>query len=189
MAITEAPQVNGVALPPAGTYRLDPDHTAIEFVARHMLSKVRGRFTDFSGTIEVAERPEDSSVAVTIVADSVQTNSEQRDQHLRSKDFFGTDEHPELRFESTAIRIGSGNDFELEGELTIRGITKPITLEGTFEGFGTDPWGGTVLFASARAAVERADWDLTWNVAVETGGWLVGKTVDLELNVEAKLEQ
>jgi polyisoprenoid-binding protein YceI len=181
------PEIDGISLPPAGKYELDPAHTEISFVARHMLTKVRGRFTEFDGVIEVAERPEDSSVNVEVKTASVQTNTQQRDDHLRSADFFESEEYPVMTFRSTGVRRIGGSNFELDGDLTIRDVTKPITLQGEFHGWGKDPLENTKIFAEARATVEREDWDLTWNVAVETGGFLVSKTIDIVIDVEAAL--
>ena len=179
-------EIDVVSVPPAGTYELDPSHTEVGFVARHMLTKVRGRFTEFSGTIEVGETPEESSVEVEVKTDSVQTNFQQRDDHLRSADFFETDAHPVMTFRSTAIRHTGGSSFELDGDLTIRDVTKPITFEGEFLGWGKDPYENTFFSAEAKTTVEREDWDLTWNMAVETGGFLVSKKVDLVIDVEAR---
>jgi polyisoprenoid-binding protein YceI len=181
-------EINGIALPPAGTYVFDKSHTSIGFVARHMISKVRGRFTAFDGTVRVGESVEDSTVRVEIQAASVSTDSEMRDDHLRGDDFFRTEEHPTITFVSTGIRVGDGNAFELDGELTINGITRPLTLQAAFNGTGPGMQGGTLAAFSASATVERADWDLTWNMAVETGGLLVGKTVDLVIDAELLLE-
>src|SRR5687768_7622799 len=128
----EARDIDGVSIPPAGKYELDVSHTEVGFVARHMLTKVRGRFTEFSGTIEVGDTPETSSVEVEVKTDSVQTNFQQRDDHLRSADFFETEAHPVMTFRSTAIRHTGGTSFEIDGDLTIRDVTKPITLEGEF---------------------------------------------------------
>ncbi len=178
-------EIRDVSIPPAGTYELDASHTEVGFVARHMLTKTRGRFTEFSGTIEVGDTPESSSVQVEVKTDSVQTNFEQRDNHLKSADFFESDEYPVMSFRSTAIRHTGDSSFELDGDLTIKDVTKPITLKGEFNGWGKDPFDNTKIFAEASATVEREDWDLTWNVAVETGGLLVGKKVDIVIDVEA----
>jgi polyisoprenoid-binding protein YceI len=186
MSTTER-TLHGASLPPAGTYQLDITHTAVEFVARHMLSKVRGRFTEFSGTIEVADDPTASTVHVEIQAASITTNTEMRDNHLKSGDFLQIEDHPTLTFDSTAIRIGEGSAFELDGNLTIKAISKPVTLHGEFLGWGPDMQGKAMLAASAKTTIEREDWDMTWNVAVETGGVLVGKKVDIEIELEATL--
>ena len=182
----EAREIDGVSIPPAGKYELDTSHTEVGFVARHMLTKVRGRFTEFSGTIEVGDTPATSSVEIEVKTASVQTNFEQRDAHLNSADFFETDEYPVMTFHSTAIRHTGGSNFELDGDLTIRDITKQITLTGEFLGWGKDPYENTFFGAEAKATVEREDWDLTWNMAVETGGFLVSKKVDLVIDLEAK---
>jgi polyisoprenoid-binding protein YceI len=178
--------VEGIEAPPAGKWELDGAHTSVGFVARHMLTKVRGRFTDFSGWIEVGERPEDSRVQVEVRTDSVQTNQEQRDEHMRSGDFFLADEYPVMTFTSTAFRPIGGTGFELDGDLTIRGITRPITLSGEFLGWGPSIDETPILSATASATANREDWGLTWNMVVETGGFLVGKKVDIEIDVEAR---
>jgi polyisoprenoid-binding protein YceI len=175
----------GVSLPPEGTYAIDTGHSSVEFVARHMLTKVRGRFTDFGGEVIVAERPEDSRVDVRIDAASVTTDNEQRDQHLHTSDFFETDAHPKMSFATTAFRPTGGTAFELEGDLTIKGTTRSVTLKGDFLGWGKDAWGNDRLFAEAKTRVNREDWGLLWNMAVELTGVLVAKEVDLEITVQA----
>jgi polyisoprenoid-binding protein YceI len=179
-------EIDGVELPPVGKYELDASHTEVGFVARHMLTKIRGRFTEFEGTIEVGETPDTSSVQVEIKTGSVQTNFGQRDDHLKSADFFEIDEYPVITFRSTAIRHTGGAGFELDGDLTVRDITRSITLTGEYLGTGVDPFGNSYFSAEAQTTVEREDWDLTWNMALETGGVLVGKKVDLVIGVEAK---
>ena len=149
-------EVEGMELPVAGTYALDVSHTSVEFVARHMLTKVRGRFTEFSGQIEVAERPEDSSVSVEIATASVQTDTGKRDEHLKSGDFFLIEEYPTITFTSTAVRRTGGTSFELDGDLTIKDVTKPVTLIGEFLGAGPGMDGETpMLAASARTTIDR----------------------------------
>jgi polyisoprenoid-binding protein YceI len=175
----------GVSIPPAGTYQIDPAHTTVEFVARHMLSKVRGSFRDFSGTITVSDAPEDSGIEVEVDTASVTTGSEQRDQHLHSSDFFEVETHPKMTFTSTAFRPTGGTEFEVDGELTVKGATRPVTLKGEFLGWGKDAWGNDRLFAEAKTRVNREDWGLLWNMAVELTGVLVGKDVDLEIQVQA----
>jgi polyisoprenoid-binding protein YceI len=175
----------GVSIPPAGTYQLDAVHTVVGFVARHMLSKVRGQFTEFSGTIEVGDSPEDSHVEVEVKTGSITTHTEKRDQHLMSSDFFEIEKHPVLTFKSTTVRPTGGTSFELDGDLTIKDITRPVVLSGEFLGWGPNMQGEPMLAASAKTTIDREDWDMTWNMAVETGGFLVGKKVDLEIEVEA----
>ena len=121
-------QVNGVELPPAGTYVFDPAHTTVEFIGTHIFTKTRGRFTDSEGSIVIGDRPEESSVDVRIKASSLQSNSDMRDEHLKSPDFLNVEEYPQIRFTSTGIRVGEGSAFELDGDLTIKDITRPVTL-------------------------------------------------------------
>jgi polyisoprenoid-binding protein YceI len=178
-------EYRGVSIPPSGTYDLDVVHTVVGFVARHMLSKVRGQFTEFTGTIEVGDSPEDSSVDVEVKTGSITTHNEKRDQHLMSDDFLEIEKHPMLTFKSTAVRSTGGTSFELDGDLTIKDIARPVTLSGEFLGWGPDMDGKPMFAASAKTTIDREDWDMTWNMAVETGGFLVGKKVDLEIELEA----
>src|SRR5437870_299867 len=178
-------EFQGGSTPPVGTYKLDPTHTVVGFVARHMLSKVRGQFTEFTGTIEVGDSPEDSHVEVEVKTGSITTHTEMRDQHLMNGDFLDVDKHPVLGFTSTAVRSTGGTSFELDGDLTIKDITRPVTLSGEFLGWGPNMEGQPMLAASAKTTIDREDWGMTWNMAVETGGFLVGKKVDLELELEA----
>lgn len=180
-----AREVDGITPPGPGKYELDQAHTAIEFVARHILTKVRGRFTDFAGWIDVAETPEASGVHVEIKTASIQTNVEQRDEHLKSDDFLNVEKWPVMTFDSTAFRRTGGTSFELEGELTIRDVTRPVTLRGEYLGTETNPYGKTVLAATARTTLKREDWNVSWNMVLETGGFLVSQEIDLEIEVEA----
>ena len=170
------------------TWTLDPTHTTIEFVAKHMMiTTVKGRFAEFAGTIVADEaRLEDSTVEVTMQAASLDTRSEQRDAHLRSPDFLDVEQYPEVTFRSTGLR-GTKESFKLTGDLTIRGVTRPITLDVTFEGEGKDPWGGTRASFSAKGKFDRRDFGLTWNVALETGGILVSN--EIKINIEAQVVQ
>ena len=186
-SIVENRSINGIELPPAGAYAFDKDHTTLGFVARHMLSKVHGRFTEFDGEVRVGDTIEDSSVTLEIKTASIQTDNEQRDGHLRGDDFLDVENFPNLTFASTALRVGSGSSFELDGRLTIRDVTRPVTLEGEFLGHGPGMQGGTLAAFSAHTTIDREDWDLTWNMAVETGGWLVSKKIDIVIDIEAKL--
>ena len=174
-------------MPPAGKYELDVTHTVVGFVARHMLSKVHGQFTEFGGTIEIGDTPEDSRVEVEVKTNSVTTHTDKRDEHLRSGDFFEIETYPTLAFSSTGFRPTGGTTFELDGDLTIKDVTKPITLAGEFLGWGPDTNGTPMLAASARTTINREGWGITWNAVVETGGLLVGKKVEIELDAEAKL--
>ena len=175
----------GVSLPMAGTFRIDPAHTNAGFVATHMMfTKVRGHFADVSGTVTVAENPTDSVVELTINTASVTTGATDRDNHLRSADFFDVENFPVITFRSTSIRHVGGPEFIVTGDLTIRGVTKPVEFTVTFEGVGINPWGAEVAGVSARAEVNREDWGLTWNAALETGGVLVGKKVVLAVEIQ-----
>jgi len=167
-------------------WTIDPSHTTVEFVAKHMMiTTVKGRFADVTGTIVADEENlADSSVQVTMQAASLDTRSEYRDAHLRSPDFLDVANYPEVTFRSTGLR-GTKESFTLTGDLTIRGVTRPITLDVTFEGEGKDPWGGTRASFSAKGKFDRRDFGLTWNVALETGGILVSNEV--KINVEAQV--
>jgi len=172
-------------MPAVGTWELDPAHTTVEFVARHMLTKTRGRFSTFSGAIQVAEKPEDSSVQVEIDSASVDTGTGDRDNHLRSPDFLDVEKFPKLAFKSTALRKTSPSTFELDGDLTIKDVTRTVTLDVEFLGVHDSPWGTKTASFSAKGEISREDFGITWNVAIETGGLLVGKKVQIELEVEA----
>lgn len=180
--------VGGRELPVAGTWKIDPTHTSLEFVARHMMvTKVRGRFTDVSGTIEVGEDPTDTKVAVDIDVATVTTGAEDRDGHLRSADFFDVEQFPNMTFRSTAIDT-RGSTWKLQGDLTVHGVTQPVTLDVEYHGVTTDPWGNEKAQFSATGEIEREAFGLTWNVALESGGVLVSKKVKLEIEVQAALE-
>ena len=168
------------------TWKLDPAHTTIEFVAKHMMiTTVKGRFTEFEGTIVADEEHiGNSSVEVSMKAASIDTRAEQRDQHLKSPDFLDVDRYPTITFKSTSIR-GTKEHFQVTGDLTIRDITKPVTLDVEFGGEGKDPWGGTRASFSAHGKFDRRDYGLTWNVALETGGILVSNEV--KINIEAQV--
>jgi len=162
---------NGVQFPNAGTWVLDPTHTTVEFEARHlMVAKVKGRFGEFEGALHIAADPTQSSVIVTIKAASIDTRTQQRDDHLRSPDFLEVDAYPELTFTSTGVEHGEGDDWKIHGDLTIHGVTRPVTLKTEYNGQTGDLWGGQRAFFSAETKIDREDWGLTWNQALETGG-------------------
>ena len=179
------------ALPPAGTWTFDKNHTRLEFVARHMLSKVRGRFTEFDGTVMIAEPPEESHVEVEMQTASITTDTGMRDDHLRSDDFLEVDEYPVMTFRSTELRPTGENTFKLVGDLTIRGITRQVVLDAEFNGWGPgmSPDNPPLAAFSAKTEIDREDWDMTWNVAVETGGFLVSKKVQIEIETELNPKQ
>ena len=168
------------------TWKLDPSHTLVEFSAKHlMITTVKGRITDVEGTIVMDEKdPRNSSVEATLKAVSIDTRTEQRDQHLRSADFLNAELFPEIKFRSTRIE-GDKDSFKLTGDLTIRDVTRPITLDIRFEGQQTDPWGGERIGFSGSGKIDRRDFGLTWNQALETGGVVVGNDVKINLEVEA----
>jgi polyisoprenoid-binding protein YceI len=190
MAQTETARViEGVEMPPAGTWTFDPAHTSIEFVARHMLSRVRGRFNRFDGKVVVGETLEDSYAEVELDAASIETKTDMRDDHLRSPDFLDVERYPKLAFRSREVRPTGGNRFRLIGDLTIKDITNEVVLDAEFHRFGPGAMPGDPMkaFFSATGEIDREDWDMTWNVAVETGGWLVGRTVKIEIETELHL--
>jgi polyisoprenoid-binding protein YceI len=178
--------VSGIEIPEAGRYQLDASHSEVGFVARHlMVAKVRGRFAEFSGTVDIADDPADSSVEVSIATASVDTRDEQRDGHLRSADFFDVENHPTMTYRSTGVRHVKGSRWSVDGELTLHGVTRPVVLDVTFEGGALDPWGGSRVVFSARAELDREEFGLTWNQALETGGVLVSKKIVIEIEAEA----
>jgi polyisoprenoid-binding protein YceI len=167
-------------------YNIDPAHTTVEFVVRHlMITKVRGRFTKHAGTVELAPGSDvPTAISVTIDAASIDTREEQRDAHLRSGDFFEVEAYPHLTFESTSIS-GSPDNLKVSGKLTLHGVTRDLTLTAAFEGRAKDPWGGERVGYTAQGTINRKDYGLNWNAALETGGVVVGDEVKIELNVEA----
>jgi polyisoprenoid-binding protein YceI len=174
------------SMPAAGTWTIDTSHSSVEFVVRHlMVAKVRGRFAAFGGTIHVGDTPEASSVEVEISTSSITTGDPQRDGHLLSADFFDVETHPTISFRSTAVRPVSGERYAVEGDLTVHGRTKPVTLDLEYQGSLTDPFGNDKAVFSATAEIDREDWGLTWNQALESGGVLVGKKARIEIEVEA----
>lgn len=181
--------VAGVQLPEAGRWEIDRSHSNVEFVVRHlMVSKVRGRFGEFTGALAIGEAPEESSVEVVMDAASIDTRDAGRDEHLRSPDFLDVATHPALAFRSTGVRR-SGGHWAVDGELTVKGVARPVTLDVEFEGVATSPWGQQVASFTASTEIDREDFGLTWNQALETGGVLVGRKVRIELSIEAILQR
>jgi polyisoprenoid-binding protein YceI len=169
------------------TWNIDTAHSAIHFSVRHMVvSKTRGRFTKFGGQLEFdPDNPEAAKVQVTIEPASVDTADSQRDGHLRSADFFDVEKFPTASFKSTRVEDLGGDKYRISGDLTIRGVTKPLSFDATFEGSGKDPWGGERAGFSGGTTIDRRQFGLEWNKALETGGVLVGEKVELSLEVEA----
>jgi polyisoprenoid-binding protein YceI len=171
----------------SGTYVLDPAHTRIGFVARHaMVTKIRGQFNAFegSGVVDASDFTK-STVTVTIQAASIDTRNEQRDAHLRSNDFLAMEEYPQITFTSTGIQRTGPTSVELTGDLTIRGVTNAVTIPFEFEGAATDPYGNLRVGFEGSVVINRKDYGVTWNVALETGGVLVSDKVTLEFEVSA----
>jgi polyisoprenoid-binding protein YceI len=168
-----------------GLWNVDPVHSSIGLVARHlMISKVRGTFEKFNGTITIAEDPLQSKVEATVEVASITTGEEARDTHLKSADFFDVDKFPNMTLVSTGIEP-QGSDFVLHADLTIKGVTKPVDFDLEFGGVSKDPWGGTRAGFTAEAEINRKDWGLTWNSPLETGGVMLGDKVKIELEVQA----
>jgi polyisoprenoid-binding protein YceI len=173
-------------VPVAGVYEIDGAHTSVDFVGRHlMITKVRGRFSDVSGRITITEKPEDSHVEVKIGAASLGTGNDDRDTHLRSGDFFDVENHPTITFLSTSVAARPDKTWQVTGDLTVRDVTRPVTLQVDFDGADISPFGDERIGFSAATEVNREDFGLTWNMALETGGLLVGKTARIELSVQA----
>jgi polyisoprenoid-binding protein YceI len=186
MSTTQAATGAGADTAAKTVWMIDPSHSGASFTVRHMFTKVRGRFTELSGTIETeGDSFTDGRVSVEINADSIDTNDAQRDAHLRTNDFFGTGENPTITFRSTSVTPRGDNEFMIHGDLTIRGVTRPVTLEAEYEGGGKTPFGTEVASWTARTEVDRKDFDLTWNAPLEAGGFLVGDDVKIELDIEA----
>lgn len=171
-----------------GTWILDPSHSEVTFSVRHMMiSKVRGTFGMKEATLIAPENPLEARVEAKVDVTSVDTKDENRDAHLRSADFFDTETFPTMEFVSTGARVEDG-DFIVDGDLTIRGITKPVSFEFEFGGFGKDPYGNYKAGASAKTVINREDFGLTWNAALETGGVLVGKEITIGLDLQGALQ-
>ncbi|WP_261166114.1 YceI family protein [Microbacterium sp. Marseille-Q6965] len=172
-----------------GTYAIDPSHSEVGFTVRHMMiSKVKGAFHVIEGTIVAPENPLETKVTAKADVASINTKDEGRDQHLRSADFFDAESYPTIEFISTGVRM-EGADFLVDGDLTIKGVTKPVTFTMELGGFGVDPWGNYKAGATGTATIDREEFGLTWNAALETGGVLVGKDVTITLDLQAALQQ
>ena len=163
-----------------GTWAIDPTHSEVGFVARHlMVTNVRGSFADVTGTVQVADDLTQSVATVTIATASVTTGTADRDGHLRSSDFFDVETHPQMTFRSTSF-----DGDTLTGDLTIKGVTKPVTLDVDFNGVATDPWGNDKAAFEATGELNRSDWGLTWNASLEKGGVLVSEKIKLVIDVQ-----
>ena len=184
-----SPQLSTSQIPGyvAGTWIIDPVHTHIGFVIKHMMvSKVRGHFTTFSGQVITAQNPLESSASATIDVASIDTNNDMRDDHIRSADFFDAEHHPEMTFTSTGLRAGDG-EFLLDGDLTIRGTTKPVTLTLETPEFGPNPMGGVKAGFSASTEINRTDFGVAYNGPIPGGGVALAEKVQIVLDIEADL--
>ncbi|OYC95752.1 YceI family protein [Microbacterium sp. Yaish 1] len=172
----------------SGTWVLDASHSEVGFSVRHMMiSKVRGTFAVAEATIVAPENPLELTLDAKVDVASINTKDEGRDNHLRSADFFDVENYPNITFVSTGVRQ-QGGDFLVDGDLTIKDVTKPVTFEVEFGGFGTDPWGNYKAGATAKTVINREEFGLTWNAALETGGVLVGKDVTIELDLQGSIQ-
>jgi len=179
--------IDGRVLPAPGAWEIDPGHTDVAFVGRHfMVTKVRGRFTDVTGTVVIASRLDDSTVEVSINMASVESGSEARDAHIKSPELFDVEQFPTATFRSTTVEW-RGISGVVHGDLTIHGVTRQVPLAVTFEGYVRDPWGGDRGIFSATTKVNREDFGITWNVALEAGGLLVSNDIQIEINLETVL--
>jgi polyisoprenoid-binding protein YceI len=168
------------------TFQIDKTHSEATFQVRHLISKVRGRFSDFEGTIAFDEaRPEQSTVQFTIQAGSIDTATPDRDAHLRSQDFFAVDEYPTITFVSHAIAAKGQDRYDVTGTLTMRGVAMEVVVPISYLGTATDPWGNQKIAFEGEVTLNRKDYGLNWNAAIETGGFLVGDEVKVSLSIQA----
>ena len=171
---------------PTGTWNVDPAHSTVGFAVKHLgIATVRGRFEKFEGTLEIGDDLSQARAYGTAQVDSINTDEPARDEHLRSADFFGAESNPELRFESTAIRPLDEDTFEIEGDLTLNGVTNRVTLTADFQGAETDPWGNERVGIEVIGQIKRGDWNMTFNQALGSGNLLVGEKVTLNLDISA----
>ena len=172
---------------PTGTYAIDPSHSRIGFIARHaMVTKVRGSFNEFEGSGSFdSDDPTKSSLQLTIKTDSIDTRNADRDGHLRSNDFFDMETYPEITFASTAVEQIDDDNYRVTGDLTIKDVTKPVTIDFEYTGTAVDPYGNHRIGLDGSTKVNRKDWGVNWNAALEAGGVLVGEMVTLEFDVSA----
>ena len=183
--MTEATTATTIRGYVAGKWSIDPVHSEVGFSVRHMMvSKVRGRFTEFSGDIVTGDRPEDSSVTAEISLSSINTGQEQRDAHIRSADFFEVETYPTMTYRSPGVRVEDG-DFVVDGDLTLKGVTRSVPLHLELNGFGPDPFGGTRAGFTATGEINRRDFNVTFNAPMANGGVVVADKITLHLEIEA----
>ena len=185
LTLTLAVLVAGPAVA-AETYTVDAAHSEVLFKVRHLISKVSGHFGELEGTIQIEpDKPEASSVEFSVKVASIDTANEKRDEHLRSEDFFWADEHPEITFKSDSIKPAGGDTYHVTGILTMRGVSKEITLPVKFLGFAKSPWGQELAGFALETTLDRKDYGIVWNKALDQGGVLLGDEVEIEINLEA----
>jgi polyisoprenoid-binding protein YceI len=183
---TQLQTERGIVRVPTGTWHVDPTHSSVGFEIKHlMIATVRGRFKEFEGTIVAAEDIADSRVDGIVEAASIDTGNAERDEHLRSPEFFDVARYPEIRFESRRIEPLGGPEFRVDGVLTIKDVTRPVELNATVEGAERDPWGNDRVGLRARGTIDRKDFGLTWQKALESGGFLLGDEVRILVDVSA----
>jgi polyisoprenoid-binding protein YceI len=168
----------------AGTWNIDPAHSEVTFAIRHLMSKVRGSFTDFTGSVQIADNIEESSATAEIKLESINTRNSDRDAHVRSADILDIENHPTITFTTTGVR-NEGAEYLLDGELTIKKITRPITLNVEFNGIGQDPWGGTRAGFTATGSISRKEYGIEFNVPLGGDKALLGDKVDIQLELQA----
>ncbi len=178
--------VETATLPAAGSWALDTTHTDVSFTARHlMVTKVRGRFPLVEGSVTIAENPVESSVVAVLDAAGVDSGEAGRDEHLRNADFFDVEQYPTITFRSTKVEAARGGDYKLTGDLTIKDVTRPVTLELEYLGTIASPFGDQRAGFSASTEISRKDWGLEWNMALEAGGVVVGDKIKINIEAEA----
>ncbi|MEU5849276.1 YceI family protein [Saccharopolyspora shandongensis] len=185
----ELRRVGGADLPSPGLWRIDPVHSSIQVTAKHLgISSIHGRFNEFAGEVRIGNPVESSTVEVRIAAAGIDTANGMRDDHLRSADFLDVERHPEITFRSTGLRPRGGDRWDLDGELTLCGVTRPVRLDTRFAGVGPDPWGGTRASATATTQLRREDFAMTFNQALQTGIAAIGTTLKVEIDIQAVRE-
>jgi polyisoprenoid-binding protein YceI len=191
MAATQTPTPTETqALPPAGVWAIDTTHTDVSFTARHlMVTKVRGRFAVSGGEVRIADDPLESSVEATLDVASVNSGEAARDEHLRSADFFDVEHFPTITFRSTRVEAAGDGEYRLTGDLTIKDVTRPVTLDLEYLGTVASPWGDQRAGFSASTEISRKEWGLGWNVALEAGGVVVGDKIKLDIDAETILQK
>jgi polyisoprenoid-binding protein YceI len=186
MAQAQREQTGAVICPPQGTWVIDPVHSTIEFSVRHLMAaKVRGHFTRYSGRIDIADPPQRSTIVAEIDAATIDTRSPDRDEHLRSADFLDVAAHPTITYRSTAVSHLGGEHWQITGDLTMHGVTRPVTLEASYGGTVVDAFGTERFIAGARATLDREEFGLTWNQPLASGGLVVGKKIEVDIDLQA----